>query len=116
MASDPLYKVIFSNQGETWEVYARQVSQGGLFGFVEIEELVFGEKSQLVVDPSEDKLRREFEGVKRFYIPMHSVIRIDQVEKRGTGRITKASSEDGKVAAFPVPIYTPGGGGESGGS
>ncbi len=116
MTSDPLYKVIFLNQGETWEVYARQVSQGGLFGFVEIEELVFGEKSQLVVDPSEDKLQREFEGVKRFYIPMHSVIRIDQVEKRGTGRITKPASEDGKVATFPVPIYTPGGGGDSSGS
>lgn len=117
MATEQLYKVIFFNQGETWEVYAKQVSQGGLFGFVEIEELVFGEKSQLVVDPSEEKLQREFESVKRFYIPMHSVIRIDQVEKRGTGKITKPTSSDGgNVSPFPMPIYTPGGGGESDGS
>lgn len=113
MATKQLYKIIFFNQGETYEVYARQISQGGLFGFVEIEELVFGEKSQLVVDPSEEKLQREFEGVKRFYIPMHSVIRIDQVEKQGSSRITQPSETGGNVASFPVPIYTPSGSGGS---
>jgi hypothetical protein len=104
-----LYKVIFMNQGETYEVYARQVSQGGLFGFVEIEELVFGEKTQLVVDPSEERLQKEFEGVQRVYVPMHAVIRIDEVDKRGASRITPPDKDGGKVHAFPVPIYTPGG-------
>ncbi len=104
-----LYKVIFVNQGETYEVYARQVSQGGLFGFVELEELVFGEKTQIVVDPSEERLQKEFEGVRRVYVPMHAVIRIDEVEKRGISRITPPDKDGGNVASFPVPIYTPGG-------
>ena len=35
-----LYKITFFSQGQVYEVYARNVSQGGLFGFIEIEELV----------------------------------------------------------------------------
>lgn len=103
-----LYKVIFFNQGQIYEVYARQVAQGGLYGFVEIEELVFGERSKVVVDPTEERLQREFEGVKRSYLPMHAIVRIDEVEKEGVSRISSSESGDGKVATFPMPIYTPG--------
>ena len=109
MTTKHLYRVIFFNQGEVYEIYARQVTQGGLYGFVEVEDLVFGERSQLVVDPTEERLQRELEGVKRFHIPMHSVVRIDEVEKEGKGRITSPDkSEGGTVTNFPVPIYTPG--------
>lgn len=107
MAEQHLYRVVFFNQGEVFEIYARQIAQGGLYGFVEVEQLVFGERSQIVVDPAEERLQKEFEGVKRFYIPMHSVVRIDEVEKQGKGRITETEKESGKVAHFPVPIYTP---------
>ena len=42
---------------------------------------------------------------------MHAVLRIDEVEKDGPGRISEATeSEGGKVATFPLPIYTPRGG------
>ena len=107
MAEDHVYKVTFLNQGEVWEVFAHQVSQGSLFGFVEIEELTFGDDSKVVVDPAQERLEREFAGVRRTYVPMHSIIRIDEVEKEGVGRITKLSSED-NIAAFPSPIYAPG--------
>ena len=107
MPDQRLYRVSFFNQGQCYEIYARQIAQGGLMGFVEIEDLVFGERSQLVVDPTEEKLQKEFEGVKRFYVPMHAVIRIDEVEKEGTSRITTPSESDGNVATFPVPIYGP---------
>lgn len=98
-----LYRVAFYNQGEVYEVYARSVAQGGLFGFVEIEELVFGERTTLVVDPAEEKLADEFAEVTRSYIPMHAVIRIDEVQRRGTAKITPAEGES-KVRAFP--LYT----------
>jgi len=104
-----IYKVIFVNQGETYEVFARGVSHGDLFGFVEIEELVFGEKTTVVVDPSEERLKAEFEGVRRFFVPLHAVVRIDEVEKKtGAARVTSAEKGDDKVATFPTPIYTPG--------
>jgi hypothetical protein len=107
MATKRLYKVTFLNQGQVYEIYARHVNQGGLLGFVEIEGLVFGEKTTVVVDPSEERLQREFEGVKRSYVPMHSVVRIDEVEKKGQSRITDAEKE-GNVAAFPIPYFRPG--------
>jgi hypothetical protein len=108
MAERRLYKVAFMNQGQVYEVYARKVSQGGLLGFVEVEGLVFGEKTRVVVDPTEERLQREFEGVRRCYLPMHSILRIDEVEKAGAGRITEASGKGGNVAAFPVPFIKPG--------
>ncbi|HRC87354.1 MAG TPA: DUF1820 family protein [Thermoanaerobaculia bacterium] len=110
-AASHIYRVTFLNQGNVYEVYARHVGQGGLFGFVEIEELLWSERSKLVIDPSEDRLRTEFEGVKRFHVPMHAVLRIDEVEREGVARISPAPSETGKVANFPVPLYTPRGDG-----
>ena len=107
MSKVNLYKVIFLNQGKVYEIFARSISQGSLFGFVEIEKLVFGENTSLVVDPSEENLKSEFQNVIRFYIPMHSVIRIDEVNKQGTAKITDVKESAGKV--MPFPIYTQGG-------
>jgi hypothetical protein len=101
-----LYRVSFMSQGQVYEIYANSVEQGMLFGFIEIEELVFGKRSSVVVDPSEEKIKTEFEGVKRTHLPMHSIIRIDEVDKEGTSKISKL--EGGNVAQFPIPVYTPG--------
>ena len=107
MASNHIYKVLFVNQGKVYELYARKVSHGSLFGFVEIEELVFGERGGVLLDPGEERIKTEFEGVKRSYLPMHSVLRIDEVKKQGVSKIS--ALEGGNVAQFPMPIYTPGG-------
>ncbi len=112
MSQRRVYRVQFFQQGEVYEVYAQEVAQGNLYGFVELEGLLFGERSEVLVDPSQEKLESEFKGVKRVYVPMHAVLRIDEVEKEGVSRITKPSGEAGKVAAFPSPIYTPRGGSE----
>jgi hypothetical protein len=107
MAASHIFKVVFANQGKVYEIYARKVGHGTRWGFVEVEELVFGEKSTVLVDPSEERVKAEFEGVKRTYLPMHSIVRIDEVRKQGTSKIVAADSSN--VAQFPVPIYTPSG-------
>ena len=107
MAASHIFKVLFVNQGKVYEIYARKVSHGGLFGFVEVEELVFGERSTVVVDPAEEKIKSEFAGVKRTYLPMHSVLRIDEVKKQGVSKIS--TFEGANVAQFPTPLYPPGG-------
>lgn len=100
MTSNPTtYKVIFHNQGEVFEVFARSIYQSEMYGFIEVEEYLFGERSQLLVDPNDEKLKNEFAGVKRSYIPMHSIVRIDEVEKEGTAKISAV--KDGSIAAFP---------------
>jgi hypothetical protein len=109
MATSHIFKVIFHNQGKVFEIYARKVGHGSLFGFIEVEELIFGEKSTVVVDPSEEKIQVEFAGVKRTYLPLHSVIRIDEVRKSGTAKVLAADTSS-NVAQFPFPVYTPPGG------
>lgn len=106
MAQEPIYKVIFFNQGQIYEIYARQIYQSDLYGFIEIEELVFGERSGVLVDPGEEKLKAEFEGVNRTYIPMHAVVRIDEVAREGVGSISEAPSGS-NIAPFPMPAFRP---------
>ena len=105
MAAKPTYKVIFHNQGKIYEIYARSIHQSMMIGFIEIEELVFGERTTIVVDPSEENLKSEFNGVIRSYIPVHAVIRIDEVKKEGHGKIVSSESAGEKI--MPFPVFTP---------
>lgn len=102
-----IYRVLFLSQGQVYEIYARQVYQSELYGFVEVEEFLFGERSQVVVDPGEEKLKKEFAGVTRTYIPLQALIRIDEVEKVGPAKVTEAG-EGGTVHTFPMPLGGPG--------
>jgi hypothetical protein len=110
MSSQPIYKIIFANQGKVYEIYARHVSHGSLFGFIEVEKLVFGARSSVVVDPTEEKIQTEFSGVSRTYLPLHSIVRIDQVEKQGVSKVVDAQASN--VAQFPMPMYPPSGPGK----
>jgi len=104
MASNPVYKVIFQNGNQVVELFARQIYQSDMWGFIEVEEFLFGERSKLLVDPAEEKLRNEFGGVQRSYIPLQSVIRIDEVAKEGSARVTDVRGNDaGNVTRFPLP-------------
>jgi len=102
MAAKNIFKVSFYNQGNVYEVYASKVYQSDLHGFITIEELKFNERSSVVVDPGEEKLKTEFEQVKRFFVPMHAIIRIDEVQKQGVAKISEAGEN---VAHFPSHIY-----------
>ena len=97
-----IYKVLFHSQGQVYEVYAHNIYQSDLYGFVEIEDYTFGNRSQMLIDPSEDRLRNEFEGVQRSIIPMHAIVRIDEVEKEGVAKISDSKGE--KVTPFPIPV------------
>ena len=105
MSEKHIYKITFFNREQVYEIFAKSVYQGDMYGFVIIEDFVFGEKSSIVVDPGEDKLRTEFEGVKRSFIPMHEIIRIDQVKKRGTAKIISESqaTKTDNVSSLYVP-------------
>jgi len=99
-----IYKVVFNNQDKTYEIYAKHVSQGAMFGFVDVEGLLFGEKTSMVVDPAEETLQREFADVHRIYIPLHAVVRIDEVERKGASRIHAAGKSAEKVTMLPTPM------------
>ena len=112
MATSHIFRIMFVNQGKVYEIYARKVGHGGLFGFVEVEELVFDSRASVVLDPGEERIKSEFEGVKRTYLPMHSVLRIDEVKKQGVSKVT--AFEGSNVTQFPMPMM-PSSPGEPGG-
>ncbi len=107
MAISHIFRIMFVNQGKVYEIYARRVSHGELFGFIEVEELVFGERATVVVDPAEERIKGEFDGVKRTYLPLHSILRIDEVKKQGVSKITALEGAGANVSQFPVPMYSP---------
>ena len=81
-----IYRITFLNKGKVYEVFAKQVYQSELYGFIEVEDYIFDERSQVVVDPSEEKLKAEFLGVKRSFIG-----------------VSKISSGD-NITPFPAPF------------
>ena len=114
MSKKRVYRVVFHNQGKVYELHARDVSHAEMYGFVEIGEIIFGERSALLVDPSEEKLKAEFSGVKRTFVPVHSVIRVDEVEREGANKIMPVGEGATNIAPFPMPVYPPSGGDSSG--
>lgn len=111
-AAEPIYRVIFNNQSEVYELYTRYIFQSEMYGFIEVEELLFDES--LISDASDeaeakisfDKLKLEFTGVKRSFIPLPSVIRIDEMEKPGVVKVSPSKENmTGNVRHFPSPIF-----------
>lgn len=99
---EPIYRVIFSQNNQVYEIYARYISEETMVGFIEVEQLIFSQQSSTLVDPSEEKLRAEFKDVERLYLPMHTILRIDEVFKEGPSRIQEGqTTKQGNVWHFP---------------
>lgn len=96
-----LFRVAFLNHGKVYELYCTGVCTSGLLGFVEISGLAFDEKDSMVIDPTEEKMRDEFDGVELLHLPIHSVLRVEQVKKKGQAVIRDRESGE-KVTPFPI--------------
>jgi len=107
MATKPIYRIIFHNQGNVIELYAHEVGQSSMYAFIEVSEIIFGERSKLVVDPSEEQLKSQFAGVKTTYLPLHAIVRIDEVDKEGNNKILGTWDAKGNVTPFPMPVTPP---------
>ncbi len=107
MAAKSIFRIMFTSQGKGYEIYARKISQGEMYGFIEIEDIVFGERTNLVVDPSEEALRREFSGIKKMHVPFHAISRIDEVEKEGPGKVISLAGADDTSASSSFMPPTP---------
>ena len=99
------FRIQFHNNNKIYELYAHQVSQSQMGGFIEVGEIIFGEHSKLLIDPVEEKLKLEFANVKHSYIPHYSIIRIDEVDQCGKNRILE--SDGSGVTSFPGPASVP---------
>ena len=101
MKKKTTYKIIFMQLGEIYEIFAKQIYQSDMYGFIEVEEYIFNKDKQLVVDPTSEKLKNEFSKVERSYIPINSIIRIDEVNETGEAKIKE---NKGQVSPLPLNI------------
>ena len=102
-----IFRIAFHNNGKVYQLHAQQVAQGELYGFIEIRDLLFDEHTSVVIDPAEERLKTEFAGVQRLILPMHAIIRIEEVEKRGQNKILDIDGSSANVTPFPLPGGTP---------
>lgn len=72
----PIYRIVFTQQDEVQEIYAQYISEETLVGFIEADTLLEFDKVKMQVDPKE---------VRRCYIPLHNIIRIDEVSWQTDG-------------------------------
>ena len=99
--NEKLFRIAFLNHGKVYEIFCTDVSTSGLWGFLEVSGLEFGDKDSVVVDPTEERMRDEFDGVEVLHLPMHSVLRVEEVRKKGQVVIRDRESGE-KVTPFPV--------------
>ena len=104
MKTKNVYKIIFIQLGEIYEVFAKQIYQSDMYGFIEVEEYIFNKDKQLVVDPSSEKLKNEFNKVERSYIPVNAIVRIDEVNETGEAKIKLSK---GEISPLPINIQPP---------
>jgi len=98
-----LFKVTFLNHGRIYELYARHVASGNLWGFTEVSELVFDVNDGVVIDPTEERLRDEFGDTRVLHLPMQSIVRIEEVEKKSQSAIRDAATGESVVTLLPLP-------------
>jgi len=101
MKNKQLYKITFLTHGKVYELYSQLVTSSHLWGFLEVSKLVFEDGDGLVIDPTEEKLRQEFDSTEVLHLPIQSVLKVEEVKKRGQAVIRDRKSGE-KVTPFPI--------------
>lgn len=101
--SKKLFRLQFQYQDKVYVVYAGRVESSAIWGFVEVGELDFDIREGVLVDPAEERLREEFADTRSLHLPMHSVLRIEEVVRRGSAAIHEAAEPGRVVTPFPMP-------------
>lgn len=92
------YVVTFTRDDDLYQVCARRVAPSELYGLIEIGEFIFP-ANKLVYNPGEERIRREFSGIKRTWIPYHTIVRIDEVADGRESEIKIVRMEPGSKPA-----------------
>lgn len=66
----PIYRIIFVHQEDLQEIYAQYISEETLVGFIEADSLLEMNQTHQILNTKE---------VRRCYIPLHNIIRIDEI-------------------------------------
>ncbi len=66
----PIYRILYVEQEEVKEVYAQYISEETLVGFIEADTLLNHNARKSAIPTNQ---------VRRCYIPLHNILRIDEI-------------------------------------
>ena len=98
---ESVFRVVYQVQGQKKILYARYISEESLMGFIEAEALLTAaDKKDLPESLDIENLNAEFESVARTYLPMHAIIRIDELIKENEA-MKSTENTSCNVSHFP---------------
>ena len=98
--TEPLYKVKFIQQEVVVELIAKYISEESLMGFIEIEDIIFpGSGEPFATD---EKYREEFFGIERCYLPLHTLLRIDELSTATEKVVGEVKYKKNNVRRIPL--------------
>ncbi|MCX7552791.1 DUF1820 family protein [Marinicella sp. S1101] len=100
MKNHKIYRINYNTNQEVYELYAKAVNTQELLGFISISDLLFDQQSGVVIDPTEERLKTEFKGVKTLHLPIQNVLKIEEVEQKKSCKI-KTLKKDINLTAIP---------------
>lgn len=82
MKKTVLYCITFKTDNEVYQLHCRNIVESPYYGFLQVEDFLFRDQRKYVIEPQDDKVRREFGGLNKTTIPFHSILRIDEYEEK----------------------------------
>ncbi|ADD68272.1 conserved hypothetical protein [Denitrovibrio acetiphilus DSM 12809] len=93
--SKKLFKVIFIDEDKKIQtIHSSKLNPSSFLGLVEISDIVFLDQSELIIAPDDGNLKSKFKNVERSYIPLNSIIRIDEVAIEKETPVIRLYSDD----------------------
>ncbi len=85
--------------GQIVSLKAREISDSSLgLGFIRISDFIFHTEG-LVVQPTEEQLKKRFENVKSFHLSIYSIVSIEELGMKHVG--LKFRNDKSKILSFP---------------
>jgi hypothetical protein len=80
------YRVHFNWNEKEYQLIARSLDLTHPY-FVSIKNLLFPKGKNLIIDPSEDDVRKTFSETNHIMIPLQSVSMIEELDDNGTSKV-----------------------------
>lgn len=75
-----LYKVQFIDEKkEVKIIHANHVNPSSFLGLIEISDIIFIDSSDILINPDDEKIRKEFKNVEKTFLPIGTILRIDEI-------------------------------------
>jgi hypothetical protein len=100
MSTQLVYRVTFTENNTIKKIFSKFISEDNLESFIELDDLIF---DSVLNDTAchQEVLKSEFKGVQRLYLPLHTILRIDEIHLDSKGQLKISDSAKSNVSPFP---------------